>query len=533
MAENPRILVNQVGYDLGKEKSFLVQLEKRGQETEFQVIDLGGELYLTGTARDVGEVDKWGQWYLRGDFTPLQREGKFMVTMEIEGQTLNSFPFQISEDLLLNETGRPASDFFRYQRCGCRVEGWHGSCHLDDGKMGNGSHIDVSGGWHDAGDYNKYNGFTPLSVLALTWSYQMKPGYFGKWRANEGIPTIIEEALWGAQWLMKMQPEPGKLMDRVFSGYSFWGRPENETDNICENEDDRPIEGEAGACPVALAAASLSKLSSWRPDDGYLQAARNLWMRNRERERFLQSEAAMIICDLALKASGSGDVYMEDMEKRIAFILDSQQSEGWFSTGQGEPFNSITQMGLPAAALAQSALETEIMKADIEKGLSRYWNFSLKMASNPFRISTLYHGDGSTSFFHRYPDQESWYVGQNSQYLSQAWAALLAHRLTGNSRYRRYALSQINWVLGMNPFGLCMMEGEGRANPGVYHHRYDTIPGRNRGAVPGCIPNGIVRLSPEEDIPRFDLGVSGREDYHSNEPWLPHNAFYLLAVSHL
>jgi hypothetical protein len=51
--------------------------------------------------------------------------------------------------------------------------------------------------------------------------------------------------------------------------------------------------------------------------------------------------------------------------------------------------------------------------------------------------------------------------------------------------------------------------------------------------VPGCVPNGIARLSPEKDAPRFDLRRRGRGAYKSNEPWLPHNAFYLLAASNL
>jgi len=73
-----------------------------------------------------------------------------------------------------------------------------------------------------------------------------------------------------------------------------------------------------------------------------------------------------------------------------------------------------------------------------------------------------------------------------------------------------------------------MLEGAGRFNPPRYHHRYDSIPGHERGAVPGAVCNGIVRESVTRDAPRFDLAGN---DYHSNEPWLPHNAYYLLAAS--
>jgi hypothetical protein len=46
--------------------------------------------------------------------------------------------------------------------------------------------------------------------------------------------------------------------------------------------------------------------------------------------------------------------------------------------------------------------------------------------------------------------------------------------------------------------------------------------------VPGAICNGIIRKSPTEDIPFFD---SSSNDPHSNEPWLPHNSYFLLIVS--
>lgn len=90
------------------------------------------------------------------------------------------------------------------------------------------------------------------------------------------------------------------------------------------------------------------------------------------------------------------------------------------------------------------------------------------------------------------------------------------------------ATDQVDWVFGRNPYAVCMFEGRGSFNPPRYHHRYDSVPKRQRGAVPGAICHGIVRKTPKEDIPRFD--VIGN-DQHTNEPWLPHNAYYLLVLS--
>ena len=78
-----------------------------------------------------------------------------------------------------------------------------------------------------------------------------------------------------------------------------------------------------------------------------------------------------------------------------------------------------------------------------------------------------------------------------------------------------------------------MLEGRGSFNPPRYHHRYDSIPGHERGAVPGTIPNGFVRDVGGYDRPGFDLSVGGRShpSYRTSEPWLVHDVFFLLAVT--
>ena len=98
-----------------------------------------------------------------------------------------------------------------------------------------------------------------------------------------------------------------------------------------------------------------------------------------------------------------------------------------------------------------------------------------------------------------------------------------------------YATDQIDWVLGKNPLNLCMFEGHGGLNPPRYHHRYNMIAGHERGAVPGAIPNGMVRDMGIADRPGFDMSRAGGRSpsFRTSEPWLVHNMFYLLAASAL
>jgi hypothetical protein len=96
-------------------------------------------------------------------------------------------------------------------------------------------------------------------------------------------------------------------------------------------------------------------------------------------------------------------------------------------------------------------------------------------------------------------------------------------------------MDQIDFLLGRNPYDVCMMEGVGSRNLPRYHHRYITIPGHERGAVPGAIPNGFVRDIASNDRPGVDFSTGGRlyPSYRTNEPWLVHNVFYTLAVTAL
>jgi len=79
------------------------------------------------------------------------------------------------------------------------------------------------------------------------------------------------------------------------------------------------------------------------------------------------------------------------------------------------------------------------------------------------------------------------------------------------------------------------IEGSGALNPPRYHHRYNMIEGRARGAVPGAIPNGIVRDMGIADRCGFDMSRGGGRSpsFRTSEPWLVHNMFYLLAASAL
>ncbi len=190
----------------------------------------------------------------------------------IGGTRGESYLFEIGDGLLMNRLADLGVEFFFVQRCGFDVPGWHKACHLDcaltpDGK----SHFDAVGGWHSAGDYNKLmyeNGDGGCSYSLLTAYLTMPDAFSGKDRNDDGILDVIDEALWGGEFVAKMiNPATGGLYRDVMQGpgrnWTKWSPPEEHTDNIIGTADDPIInnaDGE-GSSPLAIGArARMSEI---------------------------------------------------------------------------------------------------------------------------------------------------------------------------------------------------------------------------------------------------------------------------------
>jgi endoglucanase len=74
---------------------------------------------------------------------------------------------------------------------------------------------DLSGGWFDAGDYNKYVTFTYSTLHDLLYAFEESPSVFGDdWNIPEsgnGIPDLIDEIKWELDWLIKMTNPDGSV----------------------------------------------------------------------------------------------------------------------------------------------------------------------------------------------------------------------------------------------------------------------------------------------------------------------------------
>ncbi len=108
--------------------------------------------------------------------------------------------------------------------------------------------------------------------------------------------------------------------------------------------------------------------------------------------------------------------------------------------------------------------------------------------------------------------------GLNCDHLGRAYVAMKWGQYIGDLELEEFADNQVNWVLGENPLGYCMLIGAGSKNPIIMAEFFD------KPKLAGIIPNGIVGGKNEEPEWWGDGPSSG-------EDWLPHNAAYFTVLS--
>lgn len=260
---SPQIIVDQFGWRAdAPRKVVLFAQPVKGQNVgaagdeapgaTFQVRREGdGGVVLAGpvTAWHNGDVQPLsGDRVWSGDFTSLRTPGRYYV-YDPEHKR-RSYAFTIGDGVYAPVL-RASLRMFFYQRCGQAITAqtgghWtHAACHvgagqdraallLQTGKAG-GPPRDVSGGWHDAGDFNKYVPFLSSTLWDLMTAYTLNPQAFGDRdgipESGNGVPDVLDEVKTETDWLLKMQRADGAVFNRVaaLSYGNGKGGPENDT----------------------------------------------------------------------------------------------------------------------------------------------------------------------------------------------------------------------------------------------------------------------------------------------------------------
>ncbi len=195
------IIVDQFGYLPDSKKVAVIKNSRTGfDSTEtfipgktYALVDISnGNKVFEGesTPWNNGETDpSSGDQAWHFDFSAVTTPGEYYV-LDTENNK-KSFEFTIGEDVY-NKVLRQAVRTFFYQRAGFKKEekytgpGWSdGASHIGPlqdkncrsffDKDNPATEHDVSGGWYDAGDYNKYTSWTANYVVDLMKAYLENP----------------------------------------------------------------------------------------------------------------------------------------------------------------------------------------------------------------------------------------------------------------------------------------------------------------------------------------------------------------------
>jgi endoglucanase len=165
-----------------------------------------------------------GDRVLSADFSQFCEEGEFYIKV---GSSESSV-FTISKAPYKNLLGDVKKSLYFF-RCGSALHrnraGKFGRkpCHIEPASFYDDKEktLDVSGGWHDAGDYSRCVVTGCVALGHLLYAYSLFPEVFGDKdgisQSGKNCPLIIEECLYELEWLLKMQDKDGGVYHRVSS----------------------------------------------------------------------------------------------------------------------------------------------------------------------------------------------------------------------------------------------------------------------------------------------------------------------------
>lgn len=587
-APPPRILTNHIGYDATGPKHAVVLGLPGDRVDACRVKDAATDaVSLPLAPRDVGPVKRWRDWHFWSlDFDGLVTEGAFVLECSSSAGLARSHPFLVQKNVLERNAFSNVLYYLKGQRSSGLLDKADRSLRLEEG---GGAPKDLHGGWFDAtGDYGKHLShlsfstyFNPQQVPLTAWSLftahakmvARNDPNFRQYRRR-----LLDEALYGADYLVRARDPLGSFY-RSVSGPGPEKRPEDRRIGIDARgmqvktrTSDSSSAGkvEATALPayevgyragggLAIAALAMAGGTGGSGDFvsvDYLAAAEgafafleknNLSFAGDGKENIVDDYCALTAATELYKATHR-PAYKAAADRRAARLIARLVTRGpyanyWRADDGERPFFHPADAGMPVVSLlayldvADPAARDIVLEA-VRKAMTFELGVTAEVA-NPFGYARqLVQGrDGArrTSFFFPHDAETApWWQGENARLGSLATAATLAaERFKGDPSFHgrliAYAASQLDWILGLNPFDASMLHGSGYNNPP--YRFFDSYEYTN---APGGICNGITSgFRDEEDID-FNLTVAetgADNDWRWGEQWLPHASWFLLAVA--
>ncbi|EGR2041415.1 glycoside hydrolase family 9 protein [Vibrio parahaemolyticus] len=558
------LLTNHIGYERLGPKKAIIQTEQPhlSSYTAQLICATSEQTVATFAVEEQGKVANWHQGYFYLiDFSSFTDSGDYFLQVE---DSRSSY-FTVGEHILLNQTLSDVIHYFKSQRCGGVFDQQDRQVPVLNANQT----VDVHGGWYDAsGDVSKYlshlsyaNYLNPQQTPMVVWNILKGLSLL---EGSEDIAAftrtrLIEEALFGADFLVRMQNEKGFFYMTVFDKWS----KDTAQREICAYEtqlghkfDDYQagFRQGGGVAIAALAAASRLGIHGEYDQQKYRNAAENgYWHLKEHNTQYLNDgeeniidEYCALLASVELFKATKETRYLEESrlwaQRLVARQMSDEQIQHFWSANQdgSRPYFHAAEAGLPGIALCEYlAIEDDSVQTESVKCIvNRACEFEIKISNkvtNPFGYPRQYvkgvNESKRDAFFVAHNNESGyWWQGENARLGSLATMAYLAQPHIASQEIQQqlsvFAQDALNWIVGLNPYDMCMLDGHGRNNP-------DYLPQYGFFNAKGGVCNGITGgFEDEEDI-AFNPPAQ-KDDMLQNwrwgEQWIPHGAWYLLAI---
>lgn len=443
------------------------------------------------------------------DFTPLTQSGSYVVLVPGVG---HSHVFRIGTDLY-NEIGAATLKAFYFQRASFPLdvryaEKWHRSAGHPDtsvlihasavsAQRKEGTVISSSGGWYDAGDYNKYIVNSGITTSTLLSAYENFSSYYNQKKinipeSNNALPDILDEVLYNLRWMRTMQdPFDGgvyhKCTNANFDGMVMPGVTQAPRFAVQKST--------AAAlnfvAVMAQASRVLKPFAKLLPGlaDSCLQSAKQAWQWAKNNPAIIYDQDANNKLFKPAIATGTyGDGRVDDewfwasaemyrttgAQDYLTAVETLHQQQLILPT-----WNNVALLGVYAYLQSPYPIKQEY-KDEWDLMQRTIYTLADQMVTYAQQSAFSCAMGWLTSDF-------VW--GSNSNAANQGILLLHAYQMKGNKLYFQAALDNADYLLGRNATGYCFVTGFGGKSPMRPHHRPSVADGITE-PVPGFLVGG-------------------------------------------
>lgn len=466
----PSIRLNTLGYlpDAPKKATVLTSAKA------FAVVRAAdGQVALQGEVSAVIHDPDTNEEIATIDFSKLSAPGDYRI--KIDGAA-DSPVFRVSTEVY-REPFVVVTRAMYLWRCGVAVEGeWngrhyhHAACHLDDAWLdfATGEHEKKAstGGWHDAGDYNKYVVNAGITVSSMLRAWQDFGPVLGKIALNlpeagGPLPEFLAETKFETDWLLTMQAPDGSVYTKVSTeGFGGFILPEKETTAryFCP----------WGSPATADFVATLAQASrAFRPYDAAyadrcLAAAKQSYaFLNAHPEHHAPDQShfktgAYPTTDPDDRLWAAAELWATTQDAEV--LKDLEMRIGSLGTRFDEDFDwgNVKNLGLLTYLFSQHEGKSATLTAELQKNL--------------LSLADTIAGKAQAHGYAR-PLGSKYYWGGNGGVARQALLLEAAYRLSHDRKYRDTTLDALNHLFGRNVDGRSYVTGLGSNPPRLPHDR--------------------------------------------------------------